>query len=197
LVVRKVVGPDSGWRNEEEGYAVTWSGEYEVIENFWVRTWIEFATFGSDGPDTLIRVEMRDGTPQVVRLEWTSRPGQSEIRQKHLRNIEVEGFATALVAMATVQYDPDSHELRSSADDRMFRIASKFVERQRLPRELRVITDSFLQAVAEVYRRNIGHAPTQAVAKTFGVKARMASTYVDRARKAGFLPETKQGKKKA
>lgn len=30
----------------------------------------------------------------------------------------------------------------------------------------------------------------------FGVKLRMASTYVDRARKAGYLPETKQGQKK-
>lgn len=52
-------------------------------------------------------------------------------------------------------------------------------------------------AVAEVYRRNINGAPTQAVAKAFGVKSRMASTYVDRARQAGLLPQTKQGKKKA
>jgi hypothetical protein len=29
------------------------------------------------------------------------------------------------------------------------------------------------------------------------VKSRMASTYVDRARQAGLLPQTKQGKKKA
>ena len=195
-MVRKV-GPGSGWRNEEEGYAVAWSGEYEVIENFWIPTWIEFTTFGSDDPDTLIRVELRDGSPQVVRLDWTSQPGQSEIKEKHLRRIEVEGFATALVAMATYHYDPETHEVRRSTDDRVFSLASKFVERQRLPRELRVITDSFLQAVAEVYRRNIGHAPTQAVAKTFGVRSRMASHYVDRARKAGHLPPTSQGKKKA
>ena len=86
-MVRKV-GPGSGWRNEEEGYAVAWSGEYEVIENFWIPTWIEFTTFGSDDPDTLIRVELRDGSPQVVRLDWTSQPGQSEIKEKHLRRIE-------------------------------------------------------------------------------------------------------------
>jgi hypothetical protein len=196
-VVRKVVGAEQGWRNEDEGYAVSWSGEYEVIENFWIPTWIEFVTFGSGDPDTLIRVELRDGTPQVVRLAWTAQPGQTEIKQKHLRAIEIEGFATALVAAATAQYDPGTRELRSSTDDRFFNVASKFVERQRLPRELRVITDSFLQAVAEVYRRNIGHAPTQAVAKTFGVRSRMASQYVDRARNAGHLPPTSQGKKKA
>jgi hypothetical protein len=51
--------------------------------------------------------------------------------------------------------------------------------------------------VADVCRRNIHRAPTQAVARTFGVKPRMASTYVDRARQANYLPPTKQGKKKA
>jgi hypothetical protein len=48
-----------------------------------------------------------------------------------------------------------------------------------------------------VYRQNIDRVPTQAVAKRFGVRPRMASTYVDRARQAGFLPKTKQGMKKA
>ena len=196
-MVRKVVGSETGWRNEDEGYAVTWSGEYEGIGNYWIPTWVEFTTMGSDDPDTLIRVELRDGTPRVVRLDWTAQPGQSEVKQKHLRAIEVEGFANALVAMVTAQYDPEADAMRSSTDEQAFRDASKFVVRQRLPKTYRAITPSFLKAVAEVYRSNIDRAPTQAVAKTFGVKARMASTYVDRARKAGFLPETKQGKKKA
>ena len=81
--------------------------------------------------------------------------------------------------------------------ERAARIASKFIERQRLPRDYRVINDELLKKVAEVYRDNIHRAPTKAVAKHFGVKDRMASTYVDRARKAGYLPPTKQGQKKA
>ena len=36
-----------------------------------------------------------------------------------------------------------------------------------------------LESVADVYRRNIDHAPTQAVARAFGVKLCMASNYVD------------------
>lgn len=76
-------------------------------------------------------------------------------------------------------------------------MAEKFVERQRRPRKYRVITDDFLKKVAEVYRENIDRAPTKAVARTFNVKDRMASTYVDRARKKGYLPPTKQGQKKA
>ena len=85
-----------------------------------------------------------------------------------------------------------------SRDDeaRAMRIAEKFIERQRLPRDYRVLNDDVLRLVAEIYRANIKHAPTQAVAKHFGIKSRMASTYVDRARKRGFLSPTKQGQKK-
>ena len=61
----------------------------------------------------------------------------------------------------------------------------------------RVLNHHVLRLVAEIYRANIKHAPTKAVAKHFGLKDRMASTYVDRARKAGHLPPTKQGRKQA
>jgi hypothetical protein len=77
------------------------------------------------------------------------------------------------------------------------RLAAKFIERQRLPREYRVIDDDLLKQVARVYRENIRRAPTKAVAKRFGLKERMASSYVQRARRKGFLPPTKQGQKKA
>jgi hypothetical protein len=81
--------------------------------------------------------------------------------------------------------------------ERARRVAAKFTERQRLPRERRMITDSHLRLVAEVYRENLRSGPTKAVGKHFGVANRMASTYVDKARKAGYLPPTKQGQKKA
>ena len=38
--------------------------------------------------------------------------------------------------------------------------------------------------IQDLSGQNISHAPTKAVAKAFGVKDRMASTYVDKARKA-------------
>ena len=60
-----------------------------------------------------------------------------------------------------------------------------------------MLNDDVLRKVAEVYRKNFEHAPTKAVAKHFALKDRMASTYVDTARKAGYLPPTKQGKKQA
>ena len=60
----------------------------------------------------------------------------------------------------------------------------------------KILTD-LLRQVADVYRANIDHAPTEAVARTFGVRSRMASGYVQRARERGCLPPTKQGKKQA
>ena len=182
-------------RNELDGYEFTCSDRHEVIEGFKVPTWIEVTTFGSADPDMFVRIELRDGMPQVVRLNWTSQTHQSEIKQKHLRSVEVESLVTEWVAAFTAAMSSESPEVRF--DEHALRIATKFVERQRLPREYRVITDSFLKSVAEVYRRNIDHAPTQAVARTFGVRARMASKYVDRARRAGYLSRTSQGKKKA
>ena len=47
-----------------------------------------------------------------------------------------------------------------------------------------------------MYRANFDNAPAEAIARTFGVKPRMAHEYVRRARERGFLPPDTQGKKK-
>lgn len=204
------------------------SPESEVIEGQKVPTWVELTTTGGADPDRYVRVELRDGSPQVVELRWTSQPHQSEISRKHLLQTDLANLATDLVASALAMNHPigdttagkqftqlrqqlrhamdqpealDAHmkmiqeNKRITAEAR--RMAQTFIERQRRPREHRVITDSFLRSVAEVYRANIDRAPTKSVAKTFNVKDRMASTYVQRARRAGYLPQTKQGQKKA
>lgn len=182
------------------------SGTSQVIEGREVPTWIELTTSGGADPDMRVRVELRDGAPQIVELAWTSKAHQGEIRQKHLRQVDLAKLATDLI-VSTMQREhpfledpcpgPEDPSGRVEYVRRSKRMAEKFVERQRRPREYRAITDSFLKSVAEVYRANIHGAPTKAVAKYFGVKDRMASTYVDRARKKGYLPPTKQGQKKA
>jgi hypothetical protein len=206
------------------------SGTSETIEGYEVPTWIELTTSGGADPDMRIRVELRDGAPQIVELAWTSQPHQSEIRQKHLRQTDLVKLATDLVSSTLATDNPSGgtnvgeqvEQIRQSKDpesetdyadyvdtsvallreakreaEKARRVAEKFIERQRLPRERRVITDSLLKLVAEVYRENIRGGPTKAVGKHFGVGDRMASTYVDRARRKGYLPPTKQGKKKA
>jgi hypothetical protein len=58
----------------------------------------------------------------------------------------------------------------------------------------RKVTDDVLRDVAEVYRREIGKNPTEAVADHLGVAMRTAGLYVRRARDAGFLGEALRGK---
>jgi hypothetical protein len=181
----------------------------ETFENVEVPCSIELTTSGGPDPDMHVRVELRDGSPVLTELSWKSGPGQSKIQQKHLRHTDIAKLVTDLV-VSTIHGDEFlsmstpggtrpgavmmSRERRTEQAEATMR---RFVERQRLPRERRVMTDEFLQEVAQVYRENLDKTPTRAVGEVFNVKPRMASTYVDRARRAGYLPRTKQGQKKA
>jgi hypothetical protein len=171
-----------------------WSQETVVMDGVEVPTWVEERRHGVGEPDLVVKVAVRDGSPEVVRLSFEAYAGQGEVRQKHLRAVDVDRLAGDLYALFVADFGENP-----SRDDeaRTMRLAEKFVERQRLPREYRVLNDEFLRRVADVYRENIGRAPTKAVARVFNVRDRMASTYVDKARKAGHLPATIQGKKKA
>jgi hypothetical protein len=150
-------------------------------------------------------VELRNGVPQCVALGFKSGDADREIRQSDLRSIELNAFVIDLIAGRSLGIERDKDNPRlvrlrlPVAEPGGFptNVARRLVERQRRGPGLREITPALLQRVAEVYRANIDHAPTEAVAKTFGVKSRMASTYVQRARAAGYLPPTKQGKKQA
>lgn len=192
-----VIGPIR-LKMKHKGRTVEWSfsTKKETVDGVEVPTWISQRQLGGSGPDTFIRVELRDGSPHVVHLSFTSDRHQNEVQQKHLRSVDVDRLATDLLAY-WIAHKFTEPEASRDEYERAELVAIKFLEHQRLPREYRVITDDFLKSVGEVYRKNISHAPTKAVAKAFGVKDRMASTYVDRARKAGHLPPTKQGQKKA
>lgn len=173
----------------------------QVIEGVKVPTWIEYSVTGGADPDMHVRVELRDGSPQVVELSWKAQPSQGEIRRKHLRQIDLDKLVTDLVVSMIEKPVPAELLLTRKADVNQLREARrkarKFVERQRLPRARRVMTDEFLQKVAEVYRENINGAPTKAVGETFNVQSRQASKYVDAARQRNYLPKTVRGQKKA
>jgi hypothetical protein len=173
-----------------------------------VPKWIELNTSGGAGPDTRVRVEIRDGSPEVVEIAWVSRPGQLDIRQKDLRAINLADLAVDLYTSSGALPFPEGADGSPPTDDQITQWAKEtrkrrlesrnFLERQRRPRERRVMTDEFLESVADVYRANVHkRAPTQAVAKEFNVEIRMASTYVRKARERDFLPKTRRGKKQA
>lgn len=191
-----------GWSTRKVSDDVTAMGRRQVPK------WIEITTSGGAGPDTKVRIEVRDGSPEVVELSWISRPGQRDIRPKDLRDAKLASLAIdTYTSSGGLPFPggadgspPTDAEIADWAKEiRRRHIESRnTVERQRAKRENRSISDEMLQMVADVYRANIHkRGPTQEVAKHFGVENRTASTYVTKARKKGFLPETQRGKKQA
>jgi hypothetical protein len=210
--VRVRLGEDENL-DSGDGVTIRVSSEYEVIGDRYLPTWLELTIDGHDGPNLFRRMEIRDGRPEVVAMSWWSNPGQREIKQRDLRdtsdlrNASVGWLLDELYPAFVMRLDRDNNRVELAVgsaemaargeDPQGFYDARKFVDQLRTGPGNRVITSELLKSVAEIYRRNIDHAPTQAVARAFGVKSRMASTYVDRARRAGYLPPTKQGKKKS
>lgn len=183
-------------RFRHEGQLIEWTRSHEkaTLGELEVSAWVSQRRFGKGNPDMFVKAAVRDGSPQVVELSLISQPGQSEVRPKHLREIDLEQLAEDLYWFEVCEAD---HNDDPFVWETANRAANKFIQRQRLPRDYRRIDDSLLREVAEVYRANIRTAPTKAVAKHFGVKDRMAAEYVKRARDRNFLPPTKRGKKQA
>jgi hypothetical protein len=183
---------------ENDKYRLKISGEFMLARNFRLPRWIEIQVKGHDGPNQYARVEIRDDVPRLVELCWRAEEHQSEIRQKHLREAIV---ATILdvYAMTVIDRQGDKAVLNigeeGSAQDRKIRQLLNELELARKGK--RPVTSELLRQVADVYRANIDKAPTEAVARTFGVRSRMASTYVQRARERGLLPPTTQGIRRA
>ncbi len=164
--------------------------------------WVELELFGRGDPDFHCRVELRNDVPRMVELGWRAREDQTEIRQKHLRAAEVSGIANLVYGIWVVEFhdvwrDKPGIVLGNfpGDDEEQNRRIRNFLQDLQLGR--RRVTTELLAQVAEVYRANFDSAPTEAVARTFGVKQRMAHEYVHRARERGFLPPTTQGKKRA
>jgi hypothetical protein len=191
---------------DEHGTVLSISDVFVLVEDRLVPEWVNFKLIRGLGDPIIIgRIEIRSDVPQCVKLALIADNRGREIRQSDLRAIEINSLVIDLMAVFSIhvdQSDPDVTVFRGGAPGTdgpggTYTAARRFMERQRKGPGLRDITPELLERVAEVYRANIDHAPTEAVAKTFGVKSRMASTYVQRARAAGFLPPTKQGKKQA
>lgn len=215
-----VGGVVTTYRTQGRTYVVTTSAHGETVKSVADQTaelgevsvpkWIELTTSGSATPDHHVRVEVRDGSPEVVQIGWTARVGQRNIRKKDLTDVDLAKLAMDLYSgyFAGTHPFPEGPGGSFPTDDQIDEWAAQvrksrqaarnFVDRQRRPREHRPINDDLLKLVASVYRTNIDkRAPTQAVAKHLGVGGRMASTYVQKARARGYLGPTKRGKKQA
>lgn len=183
---------------EGDGFVLAVSNDYVRAGDKYMPTWMEYATDGYDGPNQFCRVELRDDIPRLVELTWSATENQTEIRQKHLRDTNVADIIDVLYGMLVIEIRDGEAVLNLGEEGSRQDVEIRnFIADTRLGKGKRRITTELLRQVADVYRANVDTAPTEAVARTFGVKPRMASTYVQKARERGFLPPTTQGRKKA
>ena len=182
----------------DDNYKLRISGEYMLAGNSRLPMWMEIEANGHDEPNLYARVEIRDDVPRLVELGWRASEHQREIRQKDLRETSVATILDEVYAMTIIEVRGGKAVLNlgdeGGEQDRKIRA---LLDELRVGKGKRRLTTELLRQVADVYRANIDHAPTEAVARTFGVRSRMASGYVQRARERGYLPPTKQGKKQA
>ncbi len=152
----------------------------------------------ADGPDVVLRVEIRDGAPTCREIRFRSKNDGREVRRSDLKALEVEnllesGASKACHWVTWEQRDLVATILPDELDEDMKRRAMKQVRGARRTHR-RQVTDELLENVAQVYRSNVSHHPTQAVAQHFGKAHRTAALYVRRARDAGFLGRALPGK---
>ena len=170
------------------------SGKYVPVGDVLVPEWLELVLVGDEGhPDVDVRVEVRDGAPRVVRLAFTAPVGRGEVRQRHLRAVQVDALMTLLAGYSVQVTDDPSGGARVTLGVDHLDVAFAALQRQR---GRRTVTPELLQQVADVYLAHVDGAPTEAVGKQFFVSKRQATNYIKAAERAGLLPPTTRGKKR-
>jgi len=177
---------------EDDGFTIK-VGEYVDIGTLRMPSYLEITFFGYGEPNSYTRIELRDNIPRIAEISFHSGEKCREVQQKDLRDFDVSYLVNVLYTAAVS--DPRKSDWSPEQDDAFNRVVRNFLEERRTGK--RVVDTEFLKEVAAVYRANIDHAPTDAVARTFGVKHRQAGSYVSEARRRKLLPQTKQGRAKA
>jgi hypothetical protein len=142
-------------------------------------------------PDIGLRIEVRQGVPVYTEVVLHARSDGPDVRSRDVADIALDDWLDAIVAAC-------SYSRLGAADswvkgDRRDALANVRKVRSGRPR----ISRERLVRVAEIYREHFDARPTDAVRRAFGVSDRTAARYVENARKAGLLPPTTPGKKKA
>jgi hypothetical protein len=159
------------------------------------------AVYAHDGdtgePDLEVTFEVRDGRPECVDFHVRAKPDGRGIRTVDLQMV------TNLDAMAANLYAAVAPVPGGSAFNWMWRQTEEnAAQAQRAVYEARkarrgTVTRATLEEVAKVYREHLDASPTRAVSLLLGYSERTAARRVQQARKAGLLPATTPGKRKA
>lgn len=155
---------------------------------------------GANGhPDARVRVEVRDGRPEVVEFWIGAKPKGRGIASADVASI---GNLDNLVANILTEVGSHLHPTDEAPghfsathppSEKDAWAISGAVHSAREARRNRVSTEE-LETVARLYREHADKAPLVRIAAELGVSHRTAARRVEQARAAGILPPTTPGK---
>lgn len=181
----------------ETGCEYRVSNENVTVNGRLMPLWLEIegvtTTENFRQPSWFARVELRNGVPKIANIGFDSDlEVDREVKPSDFQRIRSAVYVFYAAFCAEIGADDKPVYRHTRAEDERI---TKFLELQRTGRQ-RLTTDDYARA-ADVYRENFDGTPTQAVADTFSVGIRQAGNIVAECRRRGFLPATKQGRKKA
>ena len=164
----------------------------------------------ADQPVLRMTIEVRQGIPSFTRVEVAASSGGVEISGAHLGLVRdnLEWWLDTIVRNAAqdsadrVRPGPDGWATVTAPEWADSDTASASVKQARRGRP-RKATDSRHERVAMIYRAHVSGKPLEAIRDAFrdsdgnNISRRTAARYVAEARKAGHLPATTQGMRKA
>lgn len=151
-------------------------------------------------PDAAVHFEVRDGRPECVEITIRAQSNGRAIRSSDVgvfANLgQVIDVAVAENARKVYPDEETGTRWRSPRDEAETWAARRAVNDRRT--QPRTNSPEELAEVARIYREHIDGAPLDAIRHLMGYGShRTAARRVENARKAGLLPETEQGKRKA
>jgi hypothetical protein len=140
------------------------------------------------GPDIELTFEVRGGRHECreARVVSPDDPGR-EVRSSDLCGVRIDDALEMAMRVIFYSGDDEDTEIARGVE------AEREVRKARAARKVK-ITDALLREVARVYKANVSHKPTEAVATHFDRQHRTAALYVKRARERGFLGPAIKGK---
>jgi hypothetical protein len=146
--------------------------------------------FPGDGtqPSLHVNYAVRDGRPVCTGIRLDAKPQGREIIPSDMdviRQMFSEWTQGSVIAVIQNANEVTEDEARAA-----------YTAISRKPKR-RTITERLLTDVARLYRDNIDGKPWSVIARHYNVSEATAGRYVVLARRAGHLPPTESGKKKA
>jgi hypothetical protein len=150
-----------------------------------------------DGQPVLaMTIEVVDGIPQCRALSIESTEAGREVRPLDLSAIRLTEWVTDITALFAYRIQDNGTMVRTmTTSDRPDPGAVQSLMGARKGKGARKLTPTFLEGVADLYRRHFHDSPIARIATAYGVSERTASSWITRARTDGLLPETTRGKK--